>query len=81
MSTSKTAAKEIPQDEFHALYCRSFAKGESVMGYDIAKIIGIRRLRKYGMDECARVLADLLERCGGWCDEAQAREDLEMALL
>lgn len=70
-----------PQEEISVLYWRCFDKGENLQGWQVAKIIGIRRLRKYGMAECARVLVDLMERCDFYSDEKTAREDLEFALL
>ena len=75
------AAKEQPelrQEISDALYWRCFKKGENLMPCDCAQIIGKRRLKKHGLEECARILVDLMERCGFYCDIDEAKFSLEI---
>lgn len=58
----------MPEEEKTALYDRAMKKGENLMPYDVAKIMGKRRIKKYGWEESAKVICEIMERCGFWCD-------------
>lgn len=69
--------KAMPETEISRLFWRAFDMGESLMPCDVAKIIGKCRLKKYGIEECSRVLVDVMERCNFYCDSAEATEALK----
>lgn len=58
----------MSEEEKTALYDRAIRKGENLMPCDVAKIIGKRRIKKYGIEESAKVICEIMERCGFWCD-------------
>lgn len=58
----------MSEEEKTKLYFRALKKGENLMPCDVAKIIGIRRIKKYGWEESAKVICEIMERCGFWCD-------------
>ncbi len=59
---------KMPDSEITELYDECFLFGENLMPCDIAEIIGAVRISKYGRRECARVIVELMERCGFYCD-------------
>ena len=76
---AKTFEKiKMPDGEKHFLYGRAFKKGENLMPCDCAEIIGKRRFRKYGKEECVSVVIELMQRCNFYCDEEEAAIALDI---
>lgn len=48
------------------------------MPCDCAEIIGKRRFRKYGKEECIRVIIELMQRCNFYCDSEEAEIALDI---
>ena len=72
--------KTIPEAEKTALYFRALKQGESLMPCDVAKIIGKTRVKKYGIEESKKTVIEIMERCGFYCDDADASFALETVL-
>jgi len=62
----------MSETEIRKLYSRALNFGESLMPRDCAAFIGKSRIKRYGIDECVRVIIDLMERCNFYCDRAEA---------
>ena len=68
---------KMPEIEITKLYRKAFKFGENLMPCDCAEIIGKTRIKKYGKQECASVIVELMERCNFYCDMHEALQALE----
>ena len=66
--------KKFTEDQKNRLYRIAFNFGEYLMPSDCADIINrnFKRHDLYGIRERARVIREMMERCGFWCDNREA---------